>query len=410
MFLSHEDGYVGDRQYCGKSLMENSVLVGIITPQYWPSRGPSALYFHALVHGLAGIGTKVLLFCAGRPEASDLALTGLCAVRCGDDLGAGLTRWRRVVRLAYFHGRAFMFVLKKRTNVSVWVVDGPLYWNFGAILALLVLRKRVVYLVHDVYPDVLVHAGLLQQGGFFVRLFEWLECLPMRQACQVFALSDGMTEALIKRLPKGCAVATLPFPVHPIFFECKPHKTASVQKRDKPVLLYAGGLGIAHYLDPFLAWSKKLGGQDGLIGFRIVADYARKQEIVEADELDKRSPVSWQELPALYADCSAGYVGLPPNWGDGSLPSKVFSILACGKPVLVVADEASELYRMVCTERLGLALSHEEALTGLGMAKLQRFLLNEDSLAACGERAKTFALGCCSPQTIAQILIDSTIP
>lgn len=380
------------------------MLVGITTPQYWPSRGPSALYFHALVYGLTGIGAHVLLFSAGERDASDNELKGLRVVRCGSDMGAGLTRWQRLWRLVYYHFRAFFFVLFTGQRIYTWVIDGPLYWNCGAILAVLLKRSRLIYLVHDIYPDVLIHAGMLKKGSISAKVMEWLECLPMRKALQVFTLSDGMTAALVKRLPEGVDVSTLPFPVHPIFFEHEKPESNLSQPLEEPVLLYAGGLGIAHNLEPFLSWARKAKSRGDGVKFKLVSDFQHSEVWRDETAIEKQPPVPWEGLHDLYSSCSAGYVGLPHGWGEGSLPSKTFSILASGRPVIAVADAESELYRMIGEHGLGIAFTPQEAGTELAYKKVIDFLGNTGNLLACSLKARQFAIASRSPEIIAKQL------
>lgn len=349
--------------------------IGVVTPQYWPSRGPSALYFHALAYGLNEAGYKSIIFCTGSPSEEDGSLSNVKVVRAGAELGAGLRRWKRAVRLIHYHIKAFLFVASNRYRIKKWIIDGPLYWNAGAILAAILFKQRFVYLVHDIYPDVLISAGMLNKDGSLAKLLERLEHWPMNHACRIYTLSKGMSKIVRKRVKDKSKVSHHAFPIHPIFLRNFSRESASYP--EKPVLLYAGGLGIAHELAPFSYWAKRLSNR-GIV-FRLVADY-RGTQWEEKEYIKKTNPVSWDKLPRLYRSCSAGYVGLPVNWGEGSLPSKTFSILASGRPVIVVADKKSELYSLISDNGLGLALTHEEALSDKGVEKVQNFLLDRHCL------------------------------
>lgn len=68
------------------------------------------------------------------------------------------------------------------------------------------------------------------------------------------------------------------------------------------------------------------------------------------------------------------WVGLPVGWGDYSMPSKVFSVLASGRPVVAVADERSELFRLIRDEEIGLVLTHTMAETLGGYHAVLPFL------------------------------------
>ncbi len=382
-------------------------MLGVVTPQYWPSCGPSAIYFHALIDGLRQANQRVRLFCSGSYSTKqDLCDESLTILRFGSRVDAAGSGLSRATKLLLFHFWAFYSVIKSKSLVFYWIIDGPLYWNLGAIIGAILSRAPFVYLVHDLYPDVLVKSGILKKGSLFAVLSR-AECYPMRKAQAVFALTPTMAQVLQRRLGEtGGKVGFLRFPVDSLFEEHLGRFDGG-KFPTPPVLLYAGGIGIAHFLDPFVAWAKIANNLGDRTIFRLVANTRRKPELENNPTIDRLDPVPWKKLTDLYASCSAGYVGLPPGWGDASMPSKVFSILASGRPIVAVADRNSELYRLVKEQGVGIAFTPSEAGRQDGYYAVTSFLNSQDRLRESTRRARTLIRSWHSPKTIAESLLES---
>jgi len=68
---------------------------------------------------------------------------------------------------------------------------------------------------------------------------------------------------------------------------------------------------------------------------------------------------SRQRLPEVLASTDISLVILKKEIGNGSLPSKTFSILASGRPVLVSVDEGSETWNLIEKAEAGLCVPPE---------------------------------------------------
>lgn len=388
--------------------MQKNSLIEVITPQFWPHHGPSAIYFEALVHGLRHRKQRLRVFCSGKEHsvASDNA-DGLEVIRFGYCVDQGTPRWLRLKRLVLFHAGAFWEVILKRNKTFVWIIDGPLYWNLGSILAALLTGVDFVYLVHDLYPDVLVTSGLLR-ARFFVDCFSRMETYPMRKAKATLVLTKGMAQVLKERLGKQSGrVSVLRFPVSPLFSKYR-IRHGRQDFPCPPVLLYAGSLGIAHHIAPFLSWAERAKQSGDKIIFRLVTSSQRKLAL-KTGTIDCQEAVPWEDLPELYGGCSAGYVGLPVGWGDSSMPSKVFSVLASGRPIVAVADERSELCRLIRDEEIGLVLTPAMAETLVGYHAVLSFLQSPEQLSESARKAVIFVRKWHSPGEVAKELLGAIL-
>ncbi len=133
---------------------------------------------------------------------------------------------------------------------------------------------------------------------------------------------------------------------------------------DKFVVLYAGNLGLSQGLPHVLAAAKLLVDQED-IRFVLVGDGAglnQLQKYVEEHHLANVQFIPLQprtRLPEVLATADVSLVTLQKGIGTASIPSKTFSILASGCPVLASVDENSDPWNLVKASRAGICIPPE---------------------------------------------------
>jgi hypothetical protein len=173
------------------------------------------------------------------------------------------------------------------------------------------------------------------------------------------------------------------FPVSKIF-----DSVPKLESNNSNNLLYSGGSGIAHNIETFLEWSNinELMG----VNFTVSVSNSALKQISSYKNVHKKIMLPWDRLPFLYNKCSAGYVSTPKGWGGDSLPSKVFSLMASSRALVVVSDKDSELYRLVVKNNLGIALTHDEATLVSGIKKIKKFMGDNKMLYLCGNNGRRY--------------------
>jgi colanic acid biosynthesis glycosyl transferase WcaI len=129
-------------------------------------------------------------------------------------------------------------------------------------------------------------------------------------------------------------------------------------------VLYAGNLGLSQALEHVLVVAQSLARRDEIC-FVFVGDGAAREQLVSQTaqmELPNVRFIPFQpreRLPEVLATADVSLVTLQRGIGTGSLPSKTFSILASGRPVLVSVDAGSETWRLVERAKAGLCVPPE---------------------------------------------------
>jgi len=197
--------------------------------------------------------------------------------------------------------------------------------------------------IADLWPDTLVEMGLLQAGTTLRWLYR-LERWAYRKAAFVNTVTDGLRDSLLHA--KGIPPERLLFLPNGVDTERhRPQEPDAAFKRalglsGKYVLLYSGTLGRAHALENVLAAAALLNNQPDLhILFlgdgseRLALEEMKRR--LQLDNVTFHDPVPIEKLAPFQAIADCGLVSLRnlPIF-EGARPSKMFPLLAAGKPLL----------------------------------------------------------------------------
>jgi glycosyltransferase involved in cell wall biosynthesis len=126
----------------------------------------------------------------------------------------------------------------------------------------------------------------------------------------------------------------------------------------RKVFVYAGNMGVAQGMDILLDLASRLsyrsdlgflfvGRGSGAAQLKVKAQDRGLANVVFFDEIDP------DEIPDLYAQCSAGIVALDPRHRSHNIPGKFLTYMQSGLPVLANINAGNDLAQMINNERVG---------------------------------------------------------
>jgi colanic acid biosynthesis glycosyl transferase WcaI len=233
-------------------------------------------------------------------------------------------------------------------DVILAMTDPPFTGIAGAFLALL-RHKPLAYDIQDMYPDMAV-AGSIVQPGLLARFWERLHRWALRRATRVIVLGDDMRARIIAKgidpakvfiVRNGVdlqpAGSPMPFLNREVI--------RAIRGNFRFVLLHAGNLGFYGAWDTIIAAARKLEGDD--IGFVFVGDGAERPRIesLAAGATNIRFLPFFQsrDIPSVLAAPDAHFVTVKQGLEGVVVPSKMFGILAAGKPIIAVALKETDV-------------------------------------------------------------------
>ncbi len=126
----------------------------------------------------------------------------------------------------------------------------------------------------------------------------------------------------------------------------------------RKVFVYAGNMGVAQGMDILIDLAEQFQSRED-VGFLFVgrgSDAARLRDSAKERKLDKvlfYDEIHPDEIPDLYAQCSAGIVALHPRHKSHNIPGKFLTYMQSGLPVLATINAGNDLAQMIRDEQVG---------------------------------------------------------
>lgn len=248
--------------------------------------------------------------------------------------------------LAFFAG----FLIKKKPDVVIVQTDPPLLGLLGLFFSK-VYKAKFIYSCQDIYPDVGIVTGRLK-NPFLNFILKIVNLLSFKLSDKVFCLGNDMKRKIVSKgvdPDKVCVVydwadtkLLFPIPAERNSFRIRNNLNGSF------VVMYSGNIGFTQGLDKLMEVALKLKEKNNL-KFLLVGDGADKPNLeVQVSKLGLKniSFLPYQPKEELNNSLNSPDIHLITSQKGLAgivVPSKIFGILACGKPFIAWVDEESEI-------------------------------------------------------------------
>jgi colanic acid biosynthesis glycosyl transferase WcaI len=263
----------------------------------------------------------------------------------------------------------------------------------------------VVFNVQDVYPDVAIELGALR-GPRVIRTARALERYVYRHSDAVTVLSDDLRDNVAAKLGDGRKVHVIPNFVD--IERIRPTDPENAYRREfglegKIVVMYAGNVGLSQSLDTVLDSAAALAHEPDVV-FVINGSGAARASLESKarglSNVEFVDPQPEERLPEVLAAADVHLVPLRSGLARSSVPSKTYSILAAGRPLIASVDPGSEVARVVESAGAGVAVPPEDA-ESLTKA-LRRLLEDPERRREMGAAGRNWIEAWASPAAIAE--------
>lgn len=297
--------------------------------------------------------------------------------------GFGHGTVRRLWSQATFAAYAALRMARARRGDTVVTMTSPPLLGVLGLLAQLGGARHVIWEM-DLYPDVAVELGVFRRGGLAERLTGWFGDLSRRRANAVIVLGSCMAERLRRR-----SVGSVPIHVVENWADGGEIQPGPFRRDGLLKLFYSGNMGRAHEFETLAAAVRGL-ASSGRYTVSFHGGGPRRDAV--AATIGRIPGVTfggYRERAALADAFSEGDIGIvtqePASLGT-LVPSKVYGILAAGRPVLYVGPRDSTIGRLLAEEPAGWRVANGDA-EGL-IALLERLAAEPHEVEAAGRRAR----------------------
>jgi colanic acid biosynthesis glycosyl transferase WcaI len=262
----------------------------------------------------------------------------------------GRKRLTTIVRFFWF-GVFHLFsavvglVLARRSDVVI-VSSPPLTLGLvGGVIAA-AARIPMIYHLHELYPDFLINRGYLRRPSA-IRAARWLERRIYALSARVAVITPGFGARL-----QALGVPASKLVVIPNFPLDRAAQPLPPRRADGTFTVYYGGnLGLSQDWALLLAAAERV--RDLPIRFILSGDGVRRDWLsreVARRGLDAVSVLGSRPLASLerlYAEADLVALPMLRRTCLDTFPSKVYSILASGRPILAAVDLDSDVARFL---------------------------------------------------------------
>lgn len=377
--------------------------IWVISELYYPEETSTGYFLTRIAEGLAA-HYKVSVLCSqptysSRGKIAPIAeiRNGVKVHRCWSTIFNKDVLPLRIVNVATITFSVFMNSLRRLRNGNrILVVTNPPMLPFVVLLAAILRKAECCLLIHDVYTEVLQASGIVKPKSFIFLLIDRLTFQLYKRSSRIIVLGRDMSALLRKKL----SIVKKPILIIPNWADVefiKPKKRAGhpfLKKlgiSKKFVIQYSGNIGRTHGIDNLLQCAEQFEDDSSthflFIGFGGKAKWLKQESKQKALSnvtiMDYRPR---EQLTLSLTACDIALISFIPGMTGVSVPSRMYNIMAAGKPMIAITDSNSELARVVFEEEIGWVVPPKD-LKGLRMTILEA-KANMGRLAAMGRRAR----------------------
>ncbi len=354
---------------------------------FWPDSSATSQQLTDLATGLAELGHDVHVLCgtggyaaaaaSAHPPVTIHRVKALPFVK--GKLG------RMLSYLSFYTSAAMRGPFLPQMDIVVSLTTPPVISLVGSIIKMLRGSRHYIW-EQDLYPDVAVDLRYIKKGGMADRFTAIFADFSRRHADGIIALGECMKARLVRR---GIAANKIQIAENWA-------NAAAITPMARPgdpselVLLYSGNLGLAHDIGTICSAMSNL--RDESFRFLFVGG-GNKRKQVEAfakehgvTRLEMRPYVSRDKLSEGLAAGDIGLVTQDDVCSGTVVPSKVYGIMAAGRPILFIGPASATPALTIERHKCGwhIACNDGDRLTTL----LLHLADHPEEVAAAGQRAR----------------------
>lgn len=279
-------------------------------------------------------------------------------------------RWKvwGLCKVSDFHGMRVLHVPQRKFKNTMLRLLGFVYWHVVSFFIGLTISHvdlilspsppltigwlnlglaklkgcKVVYNVQEIYPDI-----LKLKSGLTLKFLRWLERKVYNGSDAVTTIDKVFYDTIVLRFNDRKKLHIIPN-----FVDTELYRQVDWKGKLDPDLfpdnesikfLYAGNIGLAQSWEPLIELADRT--RELNVEYIVIGEGAKRDYV--ASEIEKRGleklhllPYQPRELmPAILSYSDASFIFMAPESDTDGFPSKVYTIMACERPLLVLSGE-----------------------------------------------------------------------
>lgn len=261
--------------------------------------------------------------------------------------------------------------VKKCTEMNYLLVFGISNPPINSFLGM-AIKKRwkvpFVYMIWDIYPEVIDRNLNSVFSKFVCKLWYRWNCLNYPKVDCILTIGNRM-KSVIKRGAPECSARVIPLAADTkTLVPLNKNENKFVEAnglKNKFVVLYSGNMGIGHNIEIILRAAKCMEKVDDIIF--VLIGQGEKYHMVES-YMEERKPSNIalfplqdeKMFPFSIACGNVGIVTQENKASDVMMPSRAFSMIACGMPIIGICSRKSDLSDLIINNKIGVVVDDDD--------------------------------------------------
>lgn len=354
---------------------------------FWPDSAATSQLLTDVARDLVAQGHEVHVICGGTYAETDPESKPDVVVHRVQSFRFSRSAAGRILSYASFYiGATWKAFLVSKPEAVLTLTTPPLLSVVGTLLKVFKGSRLCIWEM-DVYPDVAVDLGYIKAGSIIHRAIGVVADWSRRNADSVIALGECMRTRLLARGVPNKTIAVVENWADSEQIAVVPRNA----DHNSLLMVYSGNLGLAHDVKTLFGAIRTL-RNDARFRFLFVGGGSRRTELVsfiQAESIDSVELRAYVPRAELGSSLGAGDIGIVTQREAccGSVvPSKVYGLLAAGRPILFVGPAAATPATIVRRHACGWHINNGD-VAGL-VSLLNHLVENPNEISAAGKNGR----------------------
>jgi len=280
-------------------------------------------------------------------------------------------RGKAVAGAIFFMRTALHLLRHADSRRMVLLTTAPPFLPILGYLLSRICKIRYVCLLYDLYPDIAIELDVINQQHWIAKLWDRLNCLTWKRAAAIIVLSETMKDRILAKQPGiDDKIVVIPSWVDPEQIVPRSKQDNWFAQEHGLVepftVLYSGNMGRCHDMDTLLDAIIRL--RHTPIRFVFIGSGEKRkhfQQCVEDMGLNSCLFLPYQSrenLPFSLTACDVSIVSISAGMEGLVAPSKLYSALASGRPIVSICPENSYLNDVFDRANCGVTIRNGDSL------------------------------------------------
>ena len=316
-------------------------------------------------------------------------------------------RWKvlGICKQSNYHGIKVYHIPQRKFKSTILRLIGFVYWHIIAFIIGLSIRKvdvilspsppltigvinnwlkklkgcRTIYNVQEIYPDI-----LSKKEGMVVNVLKKMERYVYNKSDAVTTIDQVFYDTIVGRFNDTTKLHIVPNFVDTDLYNLSNNDVSLLDQNmfpetDTLKVMYAGNIGFAQDWETLVDLAKLT--RDDNIEYFVIGEGVKRgwlEDQKDAYGLYKIHVLPYQKrelMPILLAYSDVQFIFMSPQMGGQGFPSKVYTIMACGRPLMVCSGADTPIVNFLQDKGCGLLDTEKSQVEKVAM--LREWLINQ---------------------------------